>query len=153
MAGKQDDDRPLVELIVDKKYEYIKGEKFKVTPEFLNKVQEMGALGMKQKFIADYFCVPYAVWRKRCEKNPDITAAFLQGRSSTVKFVTNKLLELVQKGNVTAIIFWLKANAEMTELVRAAEQNPDKPAEPAPDLTGKDPIEAARIYQQIMIKG
>ena len=126
--------------------------KIVVDKTFLDEVEDFGRHAVKPRFVADYYRVCKTTWDTLCKKHPEIMEAYRRGHTRTCKMVLSKLIELVQKGNPTAIIFWTKCNADMSELIRAPEKDPDKPAPPVMSVRGKDPVEAARIYQQIMIK-
>lgn len=126
---------------------------FDVNEPMLAEIENFGRLGVKLTYVIDFFMCNPKTWHANVKKYPVIMERYYKGRSEGIKFVTSKLRELVEKGNVTAIIFWLKCNAGMVEAAKPVEDPNDtgKPA-PVPKITTTDPIEAARVYQIVMMK-
>lgn len=125
--------------------------RFYVTPETLEEVRRLSGLGLNQTQIHQYFDVSSETWQTRKREHPELDAAVYAGRQRTVAMVANKLLEAVQKGNVPAIIFYLKSKGRFSDLAPVEDGGQDKGG--ASLVLGiKDPIEAAKIYQQIMQK-
>ena len=121
------------------------------TPERLEEIRTLGGKGLNVTQIRSYYDVPASTWADIIEREPEVLEALMVGKNRTLSFVAGKLMELVQKGNLGAIIFYLKTQARWRETDRPWDvNNEDKPQFPAITLTVNDPLEAARIYQKIM---
>jgi hypothetical protein len=123
------------------------------TPENLKTIEGLAGQGLTQKQIAHFFCIKSSGWYASVARHPEIAEAVKRGKAKTMAFVTQKLMELVKKGNLKAIMFYLekqgggnwakKSSLEIKEDVKPAAGLELK-------IHTKDPVEAAKIYQKIM---
>lgn len=124
-----------------------------VTPEFVAEVRRLGGLGLTLTQIHQFFGLTYDVWLGKCKKYPEIEINMLEGKAEKIGIASGKLWEHIEKGNLSAIIFFLKTQARWreTDNITIPEGEGGKGAFPPITLTVNDPVEAAKIYQQIMI--
>lgn len=114
-------------------------------------VEMLAGLGLTKYLIQNYFGHSRDVWTKAEKREPNLKKAFNRGQAKTIARVSGKLYELIMQGNITAIMFYLKTRAGWSE-----KYNPELDCnvnEPAISISVTDPIEAAKIYQQIMKGG
>lgn len=126
------------------------------TPEMIKEVEVLAGRGLTQKQIAYYYGIGTTTLDSYCKKNPEIRKALMRGKAKTISFVSGQLMDQIRSGSTAATIFYLKCQGRWKDpnIVRE-EQNDDEQADEKPKRfkTGtKDPNEAARIYQQIMLK-
>lgn len=131
----------------------IKEPRLPVTAELLANIKKLGGLGLTKQQICNYYGYSLTGWDAKTAKHPEIDTAMKQGRSEKISIASGKLWEAIERGNLSAIIFFLKTQARWSENSPPPDGDGDqgKPAFPAITLTVSDPVEAARIYQQIMI--
>jgi len=122
------------------------------TPENLKTIETLAGQGLTQLQIAHFFCIKSAGWYATIIRHPEIADAVKRGKAKTMAFVTSKLMELVKKGNLKAIMFYLEKQGGGDWARKSSlEIKDDKPAAALElKLTTKDPVEAAKIYQKIM---
>lgn len=127
------------------------------TPTFMpgeteiKEVKMLAGLGLTKYLIQNYFGVSKDVWLKAEKRDPSLRIAFNKGQAETIARVSGKLYDLIMAGNIQAIIFYLKTRAGWSE-----KYNPESDCniiDPVISINAKDPIEAAKIYQQIMKGG
>ncbi len=58
----------------------------------------------------------------RMREEPEIEAAYKEANESTIDFVETKLIDRINKGDTTAIIFFLKTKAKARGYVERMEQ-------------------------------
>ncbi len=122
-----------------------------VTPEMISKVEHLGGLGLTREQIHNYFGMSSEAWQKRVESSPELEMVMKGGLSKKIEIASGKLWEHCLKGNLTAIMFFLKTQGRWRETDRPGENGEAIPQKfPPITLTVHDPVEAAKIYQQIM---
>ena len=124
-----------------------------VDAQLIAEVKKLGGLGLTFTQIGYYYSHNPDQWREKVKKYPDLEVAMRQGKAHKIKLASSKLWDLVEKGNIAAITFFLKTQGgwrEASPIVNDDEKS-SKPLYPAITLTVNDPVEAAKIYQQIMI--
>jgi hypothetical protein len=125
--------------------------KFVVTPEIIAEIERLAFGGLKQKHIHDYFGISHDLWHRVKNAHPEIEKALSSGRAKGIDVATLELMKHVQKGNLKAIIFYLKARAGFNDVDLNSEFAADDPQQrPMLTLTVNDPVEASRIYQKLM---
>ena len=128
----------------------------RVTPRMIEESKRLAGLGMKQKDMAAYFGIGYTTFRSKITKNDALRVAVRQGKASMVSEVAGELIQQIRDGNTTATIFYLKTQAgwcEPDDIVKDDEDEDDKAPPENLELNTKDPIEAAKAYQQLMLRG
>ncbi len=124
--------------------------KIVVTPELLQEVERLAGQGLTNEMIHYYYGVGATCWYEYIRLYPELGMAFKRGKPKAVNMVSGKLMEKVQEGNLTAIMFYLKTQARWSETINV--KGDPGGVEPIPSVENvSDPVEAARIYQQIMI--
>lgn len=124
---------------------------FQPTDEQIKEVEVLAGLGLTKYLLQNYFEVSADVWKKTEKRNPKLLKAFKKGQAKTIGFAAKKLFQLIEAGNLQAIIFFLKTRAGWSE-----RYNPEldcNVSEPTISIAVTDPIEAAKVYQQIMKGG
>lgn len=81
----------------------------------LEKVEEYAGLGLTREEIALSLGISYSTLNRRIKESEDVDAAMKRGRAKANIKVGNALMKAIEGGNVTAIIFYLKARAGWTE--------------------------------------
>ena len=81
----------------------------------LQKVEEYAGLGLTREEIALSLGISYSTLNRRIKESEDVDAAMKRGRAKANIKVGNALMKAIEGGNVTAIIFYLKARAGWTE--------------------------------------
>ena len=77
----------------------------------LAKVEVMAANGLTQQQIADSLGISVSTLYGRKRESEEFEEAIKRGKAKGVAVVTNELMKQVKRGNVTAMIFFLKARA------------------------------------------
>lgn len=122
-----------------------------VTPEIIEKVAELSALGMTQFYIAGYFGMSQDTWYERCKQSPELSKTYWAGKSKGVVFATDCLKKLMLEGNERAIMFYLRNLAKFSDIGSPEDENKnDKESLKIQSFKMTDPIEASRVYQSIM---
>ncbi|WP_281773681.1 phBC6A51 family helix-turn-helix protein [Haemophilus parahaemolyticus] len=81
----------------------------------LAKVEVMAANGLTQQQIADSLGISVSTLYGRKRENEEFEEAIKRGKAKGIAVVTNELMKQVKSGNVTAMIFFLKARAGWKE--------------------------------------
>lgn len=81
----------------------------------LEKVEEYAGLGLTREEIALSLGISYSTLNRRIKESEDVDAAMKRGRAKANIKVGNALMKAIEGGNVTAIIFYLKARVGWTE--------------------------------------
>lgn len=81
----------------------------------LAKVEVMAANGLTQQQIADSLGISVSTLYGRKRESEEFEEAIKRGKAKGVAVVTNELMKQVKRGNVTAMIFFLKARAGWKE--------------------------------------
>lgn len=85
-----------------------------LTDEQVKSVEKLSAV-LTQEQIADFLGVTDRLLRRRIVDDPRVSSAYKKGRANAVGVAGGKLLELVNKGNLGAICFYLKCQAGWRE--------------------------------------
>ena len=75
----------------------------------------MAANGLTQQQIADSLGISVSTLYGRKRESEEFEEAIKRGKAKGVALVTNELMKQVKSGNVTAMIFFLKARAGWKE--------------------------------------
>lgn len=126
---------------------------FKFVPSMVDDVKVMAGRGMTQEHIANYFGIGASFFYELKKRYPELQTAYIEGKAKMIALASGKLIELVKKGNPTAVIFYLKTQARFRETDRPDDQDESGAKDrPAITITVNDPVEAARIYQKFMME-
>lgn len=80
----------------------------------LLQVEALGAfLTLEQ--VADYFEMSRPAFALVRERQPEVDSHYKKGRTKVIKNIANSLITQARKGNLTAIIFYLKTQAGWRE--------------------------------------
>lgn len=122
--------------------------KFEVTEQVLERIDMLAFCGMTQRMICDYFGFDAQQWATLRRKNAEIEKAYMRGRAKGSAEVLGRLMRLVKANNFSAIKLYLEIISKITPEPEIDETAPQKIE--SLRLGTKDPIEAARRYQDIM---
>lgn len=125
--------------------------KLVVNAELLTEIARLAGCGLTNEQFCYYFCYSKTGWEAKLRRHPEIVEAIKQGKAKALGRVTGKLMEAIEKGNLAAIMFYLKTQWRWREVHPDGDGDKDKPPFPSMTLTINDPIEAAKIYQQTML--
>jgi hypothetical protein len=127
-----------------------------ITPEFLAKVEVLSECGFTRDQMHWYFGLSNDTWSECLYLSPELQIAVKRGLTHRIEIAVGKLWEKVIAGNLSAIVFFLKTQARWRETDRPGDViptdgDPIVQKFPSITLTIHDPVEASKIYQQIMI--
>lgn len=123
------------------------------TPEIIKKAREFASLGITEGQMQEYFNVGKDTWIDRKRECVELQEALGKGRVGRIELVVSKLMEKILEGNLDAIKFFLSRRADWIEKIQSLSNvTDDEKKVPELQYDFKDPVEAARIYQQIMTK-
>lgn len=71
-------------------------------------VEQLASQGLSQQQIADSLGISERTLRNRKRESTEVAEAIKRGKAKGVAFVTNKLMQSIKKGNIAAMIFFLK---------------------------------------------
>ena len=74
----------------------------------MDQAYKLGALGLTETEIAEFWNISYRTLARWIQKNPTFRHRIKQGAQQADITVIQALLAQAQKGNITAAIFWLK---------------------------------------------
>jgi len=120
-----------------------------LTEEELQKAARLSGFGFNQKQICISLQIPERTWIDILKRQPTIPAILAKGKIDRDDWVTDCLMKAIDKGSVPAIIFYKKCQSHWREDQPPIVESENKKL-PAITLSVNDPIEAARIYQEIM---
>lgn len=89
----------------------------------IEKVEELAARGLSFEQIAASLGVSDKTLLTKRRENSEISDAIKRGRDKGISVVANKLFESAKSGNVTAMIFYLKAHAGWTDKTQVEVTN------------------------------
>ena len=81
----------------------------------LEALKQMAAQGMSRQQIGSYYGVTGQWIGKLIKKHPELEEAFNAGLAQGINRASNKLMELIEAGNIVAILFYLKCQAGWME--------------------------------------
>jgi hypothetical protein len=129
-------------------------ESIKLRETDFKKIRTLAFNGLKMIHIIQYFGVNEETWRDTLERHPDwkrkVEWAVGHGRTEGLELATGKLMSAVQKGNLKAIIFYLKSRGSFNENHINAEFGDSTQQRSVLVINTVDPIQASKDYQKIM---
>jgi hypothetical protein len=123
--------------------------KLTVTPSMIEEVKILAGRGLTAEQIYLYFGVHRDCWYDTIKRHPELGEAVKEGKIKALAMVAGKLMKAIHEGNLTAIIFYLKTQARWSENSNVKGEETDE-QKTKYTIETTDPVEAARIYQQIM---
>jgi hypothetical protein len=81
----------------------------------LDHIKAMAAQGMSRQQIGSFYGVTGQWIGKLVKKHPELEEAFNAGLAQGINRASNKLMELIESGNIVAILFYLKCQAGWVE--------------------------------------
>ena len=101
----------------------------------LKQVESLTANNLTQEQIAAALGISESTLHKRKKENTEFTAAIKRGKAKGIALVTNKLMESIKGGNMTAMIFFLKTQAGWRETSAQEEENKEAKNNPKNTIT------------------
>lgn len=127
---------------------------FVVTDDVIENVKILSGRGLTQMQIHEWYGIGHTAWYAAIKKNPALKAALRTGKARAISLAVGKLFEQVLRGNVRAIEFYLKTQGRESGfgdyIVTENIDGGSKTSSTELPLHVTDPIEAARVYQQVM---
>jgi hypothetical protein len=113
-------------------------KKIEFSDEMIRKIETLAAQGMSQDQISYALGISKGTYFKEKRNNPTINDVWSRGKAMGIAKVSNALFQAAMGGNVTAMIFWLKANAGWRDVSSV-------------EMTGKDggPIEVSDAKERL----
>ena len=121
-----------------------------INDELLKEIEMLAGNGLTQQQISGYYGITTVTWYKLKRKHFTLDQSFKKGKSTTIAAVSGKLMQQIRLGNLTAIMFYLKTQAGWSEKNSLLLDSKVKSKKTLLKIETDDPIEAAKIYQQIM---
>lgn len=78
-------------------------------------VRKMAEQGMSRGQIGSFFGITGQRIGQLIKENPDLEEAFESGLAQGINRASNKLMELIDAGNIVAILFYLKCHGRWIE--------------------------------------
>lgn len=125
--------------------------KLNITPEVIAEAGVCAEHGMTHKQIAEYFGLSKTGFCNILNRHPEMRAEIMKGRAKTTKFVVTELLKLISEKNIRAMEIWLNRVNWGGELDDLNLENSNNAVTRITEISTNDPMEAARIYKNIMI--
>jgi hypothetical protein len=118
----------------------------KIDSKMLEEVSKLSGLGLTQQQIFNYYGIQKDTWYACLKKYPELKKAVLKGKSQILTLIASKLVKKALEGDMRAIVlyldkFWEKEREDYMGNVQEVVKI---------KLNTSDPIEAAKVYQQIM---
>ena len=125
---------------------------FKPTPEQLIRINTLCLMGLPLPKLAKFFGLTEAELDGCRKRDPELRHAMESGMRDGDERLMSGLWQQAEEGNTAVLIFLAKVRLRMRERDRD-EQNGNLPPDKKQDkivFKAMSPVEAARVYQQIM---
>ena len=123
---------------------------FNPTEADLARIYTLAQMGLPFPNIAESFGMSYETLNRLRKKIPALDKALTSGLAAGNEIIVGQLFKGVMEGNMTAIIFASKVRVRMSETQKVELVGVANIALTKINFTSMTPIEAARVYQQIM---
>lgn len=124
-------------------------KKIPIDYALIRECEVLAGNGLTHEHMCYYFKLKPATWHRMINESKELHDAIHGGRARMVNEIAALLVKKAREGNVTAMIFYLKARGRFHDWV-PEEGDPERPAKASFTIKTTDPVEAARIYQQVM---
>jgi hypothetical protein len=94
-----------------------------ITKEQYIQVEALSAY-LTQEQIADYLGIARSTFNKKLDEDESLYGHYKKGKAKAIGKAASKLLEAIDKGNMTAIIFFLKTQAGWKETTDEEQKQP-----------------------------
>jgi len=116
--------------------------------KMLQECRVLSGNGLTVEQLAHYFQIKLVTFNRMIARDPELQKAIKNGKAVVIAEIAGLLVQKAREGNVSAMVFYLKTQGRWSEW-----QDRDTPTEKPKvsySITTTDPVEASRIYQQIM---
>lgn len=114
----------------------------------IEKIGEYAKTGATLEQIAGALGICERTLRDRMTHEPTVLASYKKGREVAEVLMSGKLYDMAMKGNVAAVIFWLKAQAGWRDRVELSG-DPKRPLSPDRNHAPLSPKELAAALAEI----
>lgn len=108
-----------------------------IDEEQIIQVEALAAVLTKEQ-LANYFGMCENTFREIEKRQPEVFEAYQRGRIKAIAGVSTNLISKARKGNITAMIFYLKTQAGWSEKKAIELTNPDGSLSPHRELTDEE---------------
>ncbi len=126
-------------------------KKLEITQDVLIEVEGLVKAGMSNKQLAEYYGVNDATWYRYKADNEELDHIVRTAKMRTTSIIASRLVQLCLEDNVPSIIFYLRTQGRWSEAKEPEDDTQNKPTEKTV-IKVTDPIEAAKIYEEFMLK-
>jgi hypothetical protein len=126
-----------------------------ITEYILSEIEELAGRGFSHVDLRSYFGLAHTAWFKWLNNNPIVGERIKKGRANGLVRLTTRLMELVDKGNFKAIAYCLTNRYGWRDTYNPSDDDVDKPLPQnlaSVSSVTSDPVEASKVYQQIMTR-
>lgn len=116
-----------------------------ITEEHYSQVEALAAY-LTQEQIADFLGMGRTTFNERLDSDERLSEHYKKGKAKAVGKAASKLMEAVNDGNLTAIIFFLKTQGGWRETSKLDLSSEDGSMSPSNE-TGKAVLEAIKAKQ------
>lgn len=95
-----------------------------LTPDEIAQVEALAAV-LNAEQIADYFGIGRTTFYEIMKRQPDVAERYKAGKSKAVASIASGLLTQARKGNIAAMIFYLKTQAGWRETTHVDHSSSD----------------------------
>jgi hypothetical protein len=84
-----------------------KGRPTKFREDMLKDAELLAGMGFTQEMLCSFWGISEDSLTRWKQKNPALSGALIKGKQKATLTITQKLFQLAQNGNLSAMIFWL----------------------------------------------
>lgn len=121
---------------------------FIITPKIIEEIEALAEDCLTQRDMCDYYGISEDTWYFRKREHPEIGEALRRGKVKTKRVAVGTIRAKMREGDVPAARFFLSTQCKWNENNTAPMEDED-PRELT--LGTNDPVEAAQVYQDIMM--
>ncbi len=124
----------------------------KLSEDKMPEIERLSNLGLRPVQIGDRLGLTPGEWYKECSHNPEIEKRIRIGKSTGLEFGLIKLRQKIEEGCHHSLKFYLQCRHKWGEET-TLKLKTDKKHPVELKITTTDPVEAGKIYEQIMTTG
>lgn len=128
--------------------------KLEINEKTLKEIERLSEQRFTQQQMHEYFGIGHDTWYSLVKKHPEMSDIIKRGRAKSYGFVVSKLMQQINDGNITAIIFFLKTQGKWSESCDKRDLDGEfEDKQIASEVViSEDPREAEKQYKK-MIEG
>jgi hypothetical protein len=121
-----------------------------LTDDILDKIRFMSRLFYTQQQMQIELGICHTTWAKLKKKDDRIERAMQRGELDTYHVAAATVVKAASNGNLSAAGLLLRTKFKWAPASQSTVVNVTPEVKPLPDSLGSDPIEASRIYQDLI---